>query len=207
MSPAACPYCSKTYSTHARLLMHIELPPQKGNRNTEICLQLDAEDSPIQQWVKVLLKIKGNKRELRIRPKKLLYRMHPIIRMKLKTRQQQKEQREQKLETQTDVHTETRQQDQQKKQIPKTTTPKQKHQKGDTEEQNRDKQPKMEYLQCPTETTRARKRTTQERKIRPMAPKQTEEITQKRGAEHQGPNHQEHTPYCKSRTMPKNKWT
>ena len=97
MIPATCQYCSKTESAHARLLKHIELPPGKGDRGTGILPKLNTEESPKQKWRELLLRIKANMHELRLRPKKSPYRLRPIIRMALKVRLQQKvQQKEQK---------------------------------------------------------------------------------------------------------------
>ena len=40
------PYCNKTYRSQEKLLMRIELAPQKGNRNVAICLNMHTEDAP-----------------------------------------------------------------------------------------------------------------------------------------------------------------
>ena len=89
MSSETCSYCSKTYSSHAKLLMHIELAPQKGGRNAEIHPKLNAADTPGGKWVHVLLKLKGDMPALRLRPKKFPYQLRPIIGRKLMGRLQQ----------------------------------------------------------------------------------------------------------------------
>ena len=84
--PIACPLCDKTFSVRIELLMRLELPPQQGNRDAEICPKLDASGPPKQKWIQLLLRIKGNMPELRLYPKKVPYQLQPIARMKPKGR-------------------------------------------------------------------------------------------------------------------------
>ena len=81
MGKITCPYCNKTYFVRRKLLMRLGLAPQIGNRNTEMRPKLEATDPSDQKWVEILPKIKGVIHELRLRPKKLPYRLHPIIRL------------------------------------------------------------------------------------------------------------------------------
>ena len=64
------PYCSKTYTSHERLLMRTELAKKAGSRNTEIYPNLNVCKTPNGGWANVLLKMKGNMPELRMQPAK-----------------------------------------------------------------------------------------------------------------------------------------
>ena len=86
-----CPYCNKTYCAKDRLLTHIELSPQKGNRNAEICPNLKTEDAPREKGIRAILKMKGNMYELRPISKKSPIDTDQIIRMAAKVRLQQQE--------------------------------------------------------------------------------------------------------------------
>ena len=73
-----CPYCSKTLIAQNKLLMHIELAPQEGHRNVEICPHLRREDTPKEKWIKILRMMLGNMPELRLQPRKYPYRYQEI---------------------------------------------------------------------------------------------------------------------------------
>ena len=62
-----------------KLLMHIDLSPQEGNRNMIIGPKMHRNDTPKDKWVKILLRMKGNMPELRLQPKKYRYRYQPIV--------------------------------------------------------------------------------------------------------------------------------
>ena len=95
------PVLQKDYSAHTRLLTHMELLRPKGNKNTEICLKLNAEDSSKLKSIQVQPEIRRNMHELCLRPEKSAYRLHPTIRTKRKDRLQQKSQKMHKRRTNT----------------------------------------------------------------------------------------------------------
>ena len=70
--------------------MHIELAPQQGNRNMEICPHADGR-RPERKWIKRLLNMKVNMPELRLESKKYPYHYQPIAGLKLKHRPQTEE--------------------------------------------------------------------------------------------------------------------
>ena len=82
------PYFRKTYTSHERVPVRIEHAKKEGSGNTEICTNLSMEDTPRGKWDKVLLTTKGNRHELRLKPKEFTYQYIPIIRMALKDRLQ-----------------------------------------------------------------------------------------------------------------------
>ena len=146
MSAITCPYCNKTYSARSRLLLRLEMSPQSGNRNTEICPKPETTDSPRSKWLKTLLKIKGNVRELHT--KKSHYRANPIIRLKIKERLQRK--------TQTE---EPPTQDEARKEIPTQDppTPQRQHQSMPIPNNQTHH---MDYLQVPPKSHRKEKKRT-----------------------------------------------
>ena len=64
-----CPYCSKSMHPMGRLLIHMEVEPQEGNRNIETCPKLQQNDTPRDKWAKILLRKKGNIHEVQIQGK------------------------------------------------------------------------------------------------------------------------------------------
>ena len=74
--------------------MRLELPPQKGIRDAEICPKLESTDSPESKWAIPLLTIEGDMPELRLHPMKSPYQLQPIIRINIKERQLRKTQKE-----------------------------------------------------------------------------------------------------------------
>ena len=67
MGEITCSYCKKTYRIQEKLLRQLDMAPQRGSRNEEICKQLGNDTSP-QNGKRVLLKTKGNMPELRLQP-------------------------------------------------------------------------------------------------------------------------------------------
>ena len=74
--------------------MRLELSPQQGNRNAEICPKLEAMDPAVPKWIQILLKANGHIPELRSQPKQSPYRLHPITRTTPRERLRKKTQKE-----------------------------------------------------------------------------------------------------------------
>ena len=139
-NPITCPYCGKTYSSHGRLLMRIELAPQKGSRYAGICPRLNTEDAPEEKRVRVLLRMKENTPELRLQPEKPPYRLHPINRMEPNGPLQQQEQQKQVTKELNHANAGTCQWGQQPPPTPQTLkkeTPQQPQQKDTETQRNR----------------------------------------------------------------------
>ena len=62
-----CPYCGKTLNATNRLFAHMKIQPQKGGWNTETCPKLIPEDTPRDKWAKLILRMKGNIPEIKLR--------------------------------------------------------------------------------------------------------------------------------------------
>ena len=65
-----CPYCRKTMNAMRRLFIHIKIQPQEGHWNIETCPKLMPEETPRGKWAKVLLRMKGNVPEIKLRKEK-----------------------------------------------------------------------------------------------------------------------------------------
>ena len=63
------PYCSKTMNAMRRLFIHIKIQPQEGHWDIETCPKLMPEETPRDKWAKVLLRMKGNVPEIKLRKK------------------------------------------------------------------------------------------------------------------------------------------
>ena len=65
-----CPYCSKTLNAMGGLFIHMEVTPKEGNWNIDKCQKLQQEDAPRDKWAKILLRTKGNIREVKLQPRR-----------------------------------------------------------------------------------------------------------------------------------------
>ena len=177
--------------------MRIELAPQQGDRNAEICPKLNPEDTPRGKWIKALLKIKGGRAGITLTTQ--------AIRRPNAPDNQDADQGPTTGATKT-THCEGTEPCKYRN-VPTGPTPQtpQKKTAQDAAEaatrhkrtKNQDKLHKMDYIQAPARTTRARKRTTKAGTIRPRTTRQTEGNKQRQAAEQQeqtplGNTHQEH---------------
>ena len=53
-----------------RLFIHLKIQPQAGNWNVETCPKLTPEETPRGKWAKILLRMKGNVPEVKLRKKR-----------------------------------------------------------------------------------------------------------------------------------------
>ena len=61
------PLLWKTLNATNRLFIHLKIQPQKGGWNTETCPKLIPEDTPRDKWAKLILRMKGNIPEIKLR--------------------------------------------------------------------------------------------------------------------------------------------
>ena len=88
-----CPYCGKSLSTTSNMLIHMKIQPQKGEWDTETCHKLISEDTPRDKWAKLVLGMKGNIPEIKLREWKYAHPAEKEVatRTKASKRQNQKE--------------------------------------------------------------------------------------------------------------------
>ena len=62
-----CPYFGKSLNATNRLFIHMRIQPQKEGWCAETCRRLIPEDTPRDKWAKLVLRMKGNIPEIRLR--------------------------------------------------------------------------------------------------------------------------------------------
>ena len=148
MGEITCPYCNKSYSVHRKLLAHLELAPQQGNRHAEIRSKLEAAGTSKQKRVKIHLNLEENMPEFRLQTQKFNYQLQPITRLTPKERIQRKKSTEGPQTTPYTSSAETPKKDQP---MPHG------HQQRQRERKMQNQTPKTDFLQVPTKITRSGK--------------------------------------------------
>ena len=99
LQEVTCPYCGKTLNAANRLFIHMKIQPQNGGWNTETCPKLIPEDTPRDKWAKLILRMKGNIPEIKLREWEHKHSEEKIVAMHTKAAERQKEKDSQKCKT------------------------------------------------------------------------------------------------------------
>ena len=96
-----CPYCRKTMNAMGGLFIHLKIQPQAGDWDIETCPKLQLNDTPRDKWAKILQRMKGNMREVKLRERKYPQQLEEAIYTKVsdrdKGKRQEKEKRRRKM--------------------------------------------------------------------------------------------------------------
>ena len=77
----------------------MKIQPQKGGWDTETCHKLIPEDTPRDKWAKLILRMKGNIPEIKLRERERKHSEEKTVAMHTKAAERQKEKESQKCET------------------------------------------------------------------------------------------------------------